>query len=66
MLQPPPPTVSSPCTKVCTLDTEGVCLGCGRALNEIANWSRMSADEQREVCRKAEQRRLHRATAVSP
>ncbi|MFL6547945.1 MAG: DUF1289 domain-containing protein [Povalibacter sp.] len=54
----PPSTVQSPCTKVCTLDAEGVCTGCGRALSEIARWSQMSTDEQREVCRKAQERRM--------
>lgn len=59
MTSPPLPssTAASPCTKVCTLDANGVCLGCGRNLAEIANWSRMSADEQRDVCRRAQARR---------
>jgi predicted Fe-S protein YdhL (DUF1289 family) len=56
--QPLPPTqVASPCTKVCTLNAQGVCIGCGRELNEIANWSRLSAAEQIEVCRRASERR---------
>lgn len=59
MTPPPFPSssVASPCTKVCTLDANGVCLGCGRSLTEIASWSRMSPDEQREVCRRAQERR---------
>jgi len=31
--------MKSPCTKVCTLRDE-VCVGCGRTLKEIANWSK--------------------------
>ncbi len=61
MIPPLPwPSVLSPCTKVCTLDSEGICVGCGRQLNEIASWSRMSVDEQREVCRRAQERRQRR------
>jgi predicted Fe-S protein YdhL (DUF1289 family) len=54
---PIPSPVQSPCTKVCTLDAQGVCIGCGRELSEIARWSQMTADEQREVCHRAEERR---------
>ena len=56
----PSSSVLSPCTKVCTLDGEGICVGCGRLLDEIANWSRMSVDEQRAVCRRAEERHQRR------
>ncbi|HMN44073.1 MAG TPA: DUF1289 domain-containing protein [Povalibacter sp.] len=49
--------VASPCTKVCTLNGQGVCIGCGRELSEIAHWSRLSAAEQIEVCRRASERR---------
>ncbi|HEY6644448.1 DUF1289 domain-containing protein [Povalibacter sp.] len=56
-LQPPQPPVVSPCTKVCTLDPQGICIGCGRELSEIANWPRMSATEQSDVCRRAHERR---------
>jgi predicted Fe-S protein YdhL (DUF1289 family) len=61
MMSPPPSSnVVSPCTKVCTLDGEGICMGCGRRLDEIANWSRMSVDEQRAVCRSAQERHQRR------
>ena len=39
--------IESPCTKVCTLDARsGLCLGCGRNIEEIARWSVMSAAER--------------------
>lgn len=42
--------IESPCVKVCSLDAAaGLCLGCGRNLDEIARWSRMSATERRGV-----------------
>lgn len=40
---------TSPCIKVCRLDTSGRCYGCGRTTAEIAGWSMMSPDERRAV-----------------
>jgi predicted Fe-S protein YdhL (DUF1289 family) len=53
----PRPRVESPCIKVCTLDASNVCVGCGRTLAEIADWSRLSPEEQRLVCERADERR---------
>jgi len=42
--------IESPCTKLCTLDTRtGLCLGCGRTIEEIARWSAMSDAERARV-----------------
>lgn len=41
--------VPSPCVLRCALDPEGVCTGCGRTVDEIIAWTRMSADERRKV-----------------
>ena len=31
--------IETPCVKICTLDARsGVCLGCGRTVDEIAQW----------------------------
>lgn len=38
--------VPTPCTGVCTLDGNGICLGCHRSTAEIAGWLAMS-DTQR-------------------
>ncbi len=43
---PLPETVESPCIKVCQIDLEGLCRGCGRTLNEIARWREMSNAER--------------------
>ena len=41
--------MKSPCTKVCQMDPErGLCLGCGRTLDEIARWATMT-DEERDA-----------------
>jgi uncharacterized protein len=40
----------SPCSKVCTLDARsGLCLGCGRTIEEITRWTAMSAAERARV-----------------
>ena len=42
--------IESPCVKICTLDArKGRCLGCGRTLDEIADWSAMSASERKRI-----------------
>ena len=42
--------VKSPCVEICQLDTgRGVCIGCGRTLDEIARWSDMSDGEREAV-----------------
>ncbi|MCU0617932.1 MAG: DUF1289 domain-containing protein [Gemmatimonadaceae bacterium] len=40
---------TSPCIKVCRLDAQDRCYGCGRTRWEIASWSTMSLDERRAV-----------------
>ncbi len=43
-------TLETPCVNVCLLDSEsGLCVGCGRTLEEIANWSSMTDRERRAV-----------------
>ena len=42
--------IESPCVKTCTLDARnGLCLGCGRTIDEIARWTAMSDIERRQV-----------------
>jgi len=48
---------ASPCIRVCTLDDEQFCLGCGRHLDDIVGWTRMSATEQQAVCERSAERR---------
>lgn len=44
------PEIQSPCVKVCVIKPEaGICIGCHRTVDEIARWSRMTADERRAV-----------------
>jgi uncharacterized protein len=59
-------TLAAPtsCINVCVLDAEGTCSGCGRTLDEIARWGRMSAAEQWEVVARLE--RLRHSEQASP
>ena len=45
--------VSSPCVGICQLDTASkICLGCGRTLEEIANWQLMDAMQKHQVMKR--------------
>jgi predicted Fe-S protein YdhL (DUF1289 family) len=42
--------IESPCIKVCVVHPEErICVGCLRSIDEIARWSRMSAEERAAV-----------------
>jgi uncharacterized protein len=44
------PEVESPCVKICLYEPGlGLCLGCGRTLEEIAGWAAMSGAERRRI-----------------
>jgi uncharacterized protein len=49
--------VPSPCIDVCRLDAEGLCVGCRRTLNEIAEWSSAGEARQREILRDVARRK---------
>lgn len=42
----------TPCISICAIDAETeLCEGCGRTLDEISNWSRMTSEQRSEVMR---------------
>ena len=58
--------IESPCVKVCTLDARaGVCLGCGRTVDEIARWTLMSADDRKRIMAELPARRARQKQAVT-
>jgi predicted Fe-S protein YdhL (DUF1289 family) len=58
--------IESPCIKICTMDAaSGLCIGCGRTLDEIARWSAMSDAERRAIVT-ALPRRLGHLRHTSP
>lgn len=47
---PRPTMIETPCVEICTLDARsGLCLGCGRTIDEIARWTAMSEAERARV-----------------
>jgi predicted Fe-S protein YdhL (DUF1289 family) len=48
--------VASPCVDICRLDAQGLCVGCRRTLEEIAEWSRASEARRREILRNVAER----------
>jgi uncharacterized protein len=42
--------IESPCVNICTFEpVRGICLGCGRTLDEIAAWASLSGEERRRI-----------------
>ena len=41
--------VASPCIGICRLDERALCVGCGRSLDEIAEWSRATEERRRVI-----------------
>lgn len=42
--------IETPCINVCVIEPEtGTCAGCGRTLDEIARWARMTAEDRRRI-----------------
>jgi predicted Fe-S protein YdhL (DUF1289 family) len=57
--------VPSPCISVCTMDAAaGICIGCGRTLDEIAEWSVLDAAAKRLVLAALPARRAALGAAV--
>lgn len=48
----------SPCVDICKLDENRVCIGCKRTIEEIANWTTMSAEAQWEVVNSLRDRQI--------
>jgi uncharacterized protein len=42
--------ITSPCNKICEIHAPtGLCIGCGRTLDEIANWANASERERAAI-----------------
>lgn len=50
--------IPSPCVKVCRV-ADGVCVGCGRTLDEIRRWTRMTDDERAAVVARVNEEKGH-------
>lgn len=56
---------ASPCVLVCKLDTDSVCIGCFRHVDEIGAWACASPDEQQRILARAQSRRLRAGSMAS-
>jgi len=41
--------VETPCRRLCALDAARICTGCGRTIDEIVRWGRMTPQERRAI-----------------
>ncbi|WP_374575995.1 DUF1289 domain-containing protein [Phenylobacterium sp.] len=58
MTDRPPAPIKTPCVKVCVVDGEsGLCMGCYRALPEVAGWARLSEAEREAIMAELPSRR---------
>jgi predicted Fe-S protein YdhL (DUF1289 family) len=42
----------SPCNGFCGINKNEVCNGCGRTMDQIVNWNRLTDDEKDEINKK--------------
>ena len=52
----PPDPLASPCVRNCCLDDDNVCMGCGRALEEIVQWGTASDAEKTAILARSRER----------
>jgi hypothetical protein len=57
-------SLPSPCIRNCCLDERDVCLGCGRSLAEIRDWSAADDAERGRILERATARRGERAARL--
>nr|WP_218953512.1 DUF1289 domain-containing protein [Pseudomonas sp. SbOxS1] len=51
------PAVPSPCSGVCRLDEQKVCLGCFRHVEDIREWRSADDERRRVICAQASHRK---------
>jgi predicted Fe-S protein YdhL (DUF1289 family) len=52
--------ISSPCTRLCKLDKDDICVGCGRTRIEIMLWHDMSEQRRLEIMGMLDARKIAR------
>ncbi|MEO1889344.1 MAG: DUF1289 domain-containing protein [Cycloclasticus sp.] len=48
--------MESPCIRMCTLNEQDICLGCGRRLVEITSWTSYTEKERVEIIKNCVER----------
>lgn len=59
-LVPPLSEVPSPCTGVCTIADDDLCLGCARTVGEIAEWYAAEDSRRRAILEEVAARAIRR------
>ncbi len=50
--------IDSPCTNICLADPEsGLCIGCGRTLEEITKWSIFTTSQKKQLIKALKNRK---------
>lgn len=44
-----PASTESPCVRLCTLDDQDVCIGCGRTLEQITQWRTYNPGQRQAI-----------------
>ncbi|HET7649312.1 MAG TPA: DUF1289 domain-containing protein [Gammaproteobacteria bacterium] len=57
-------TLPSPCVRNCCLDEQDICLGCGRSLDEIRDWSASPDPARQQILERAAERRAARVARL--
>ncbi len=51
--------IESPCLNICRIEPASrLCIGCWRTIDEITQWSRMTAQERRAIIEELPQRKF--------
>ena len=58
--------METPCINICMLDrASGLCVGCGRTVEEIARWSTMGEAERKRIMTELASRKASRPATVA-
>lgn len=58
--------ISSPCVRNCCLDEKDICLGCGRSMDEILQWSNADDKEKLKILVASKKRKMDRDKKFRP
>jgi predicted Fe-S protein YdhL (DUF1289 family) len=61
-----PAAAPSPCIDICRLDSQGLCVGCRRTLDEITEWPGASEARRREILRGLQLRKTGAQKQAAP
>ncbi len=50
--------IQSPCIRNCCLDSNNVCMGCFRHIDEIVRWALASDADKKQILKSSQQRKI--------